>query len=188
LHRLLASFAQVLAIEPNSERGALARRLGASAVAHPSDLAKPGAPVIDVSIEVSGNARALQASLDSTAKGGRVVLGSWYGESAAQLRLGLAFHRSHLSLKCSQVVRPSPARCLRGARLSQAPDLAQVSQIPADLSGRWDKQRRFDEAWRWVRRIGPSRSLSTTVCPLREAQAAYEALDTGATVGAHFTY
>lgn len=63
-----------------------------------------------------------------------------------------------------------------------------MSQIPADLSGRWDKQRRFDEAWRWVRRIGPSRSLSTTVCPLREAQAAYEALDTGATVGVHFTY
>lgn len=124
MHRLLASFAQVLAIEPNSERGALARRLGASAVAHPSDLAKPGAPVIDVSIEVSGNARALQASLDSTAKGGRVVLGSWYGESAAQLRLGLAFHRSHLSLKCSQVARAQAPRAACAGRASLRPPLS----------------------------------------------------------------
>jgi threonine dehydrogenase-like Zn-dependent dehydrogenase len=52
---------------------------------------------------VSGNPRALQAALDLTGRGGRVVLGSWYGSEAAALTLGLAFHRSHLSIKCSQV-------------------------------------------------------------------------------------
>ncbi|KAJ1487241.1 hypothetical protein T484DRAFT_1787122 [Baffinella frigidus] len=155
----------VLAVEPNAERAALSRRMGAGAVAAPESLSGADAPTIDVSVEVSGSARALQSCLDTTAKGGRVILGSWYGENAAPLRLGLAFHRSHLSIRCSQ-----------------------VSEIPAELSGRWDKARRFEEAWAWVRRLRPSRTLSTKVVPLREAQAAYDLLDQGATVGVHFSY
>ena len=41
-----------------------------------------------------------------TGTGGRVVLGSWYPDSAA-LDLGLAFHRSRLRLITSQVHRGS---------------------------------------------------------------------------------
>ena len=59
--------------------------------------------VPDVSIEVSGSPAALQTAIDHTGRGGRLVLGSWYGASSAPLSLGLAFHRSKLSFKCSQV-------------------------------------------------------------------------------------
>lgn len=44
-----------------------------------------------------------QSALDLTGYGGRVVLGSWYGGGAAQLNLGMAFHRSHLTIQTSQV-------------------------------------------------------------------------------------
>ena len=56
-----------------------------------------------MSIEVSGSPAALQTAIDHTGRGGRLVLGSWYGASSAPLSLGLAFHRSKLSFKCSQV-------------------------------------------------------------------------------------
>ena len=32
-----------------------------------------------------------------------MVIGSWYGNKEAALKLGLAFHRSHLTMKVSQV-------------------------------------------------------------------------------------
>ena len=32
----------------------------------------------------------------------------------------------------------------------------QVSHVPADMSARWNKQRRFQEAWRWVRALRKS--------------------------------
>ncbi len=46
-----------------------------------------------------------QSALDLTGYGGRVVLGSWYGGGAAQLNLGMAFHRSHLTIQTSQARR-----------------------------------------------------------------------------------
>lgn len=64
----------------------------------------------------------------------------------------------------------------------------QVSKIPAHLSGRWDKDRRFNEAWKWVKRIRPSMSLGTSIVPISEAQSAYEALLEGKTVAVEFTY
>lgn len=48
------------------------------------------------------NAFVAQSALDLTGYGGRVVLGSWYGGGAAQLNLGMAFHRSHLTIQTSQ--------------------------------------------------------------------------------------
>ena len=41
----------------------------------------------DVSIEVSGNARALQSAIDNTVNGGRVIIGSWYGNKDVSLKL-----------------------------------------------------------------------------------------------------
>ena len=43
----------------------------------------------DISIEVSGNAKALQAAIDNTMDVGRVVVGSWYGNTDVKLRLGI---------------------------------------------------------------------------------------------------
>jgi threonine dehydrogenase-like Zn-dependent dehydrogenase len=48
----------------------------------------------DVSIEVSGNERALQSAIDYTRNGGRIIVGSWYGNSDVTLKLGIDFHRS----------------------------------------------------------------------------------------------
>lgn len=158
---------KVFAVEMNPDRAAASRRIGAGSVIHPTALKKGNSALqdIDLSIEVSGNARALQAAIDNTASNGRLILGSWYGSKAAELTLGLDFHRSALSIKCSQ-----------------------VSKIPAALTGRWDKPRRFRETWEWVRRLRPSEHLSTMTLPLKSAQQGYELLDTGETLGVQFAY
>mmetsp|Transcript_39480 Transcript_39480/g.124237 ORF Transcript_39480/g.124237 Transcript_39480/m.124237 type:complete len:270 (+) Transcript_39480:917-1726(+) len=156
----------VVAVELDPARAALARRMGVKHVLTPAELQQRRLH-IDLSIEVTGNPRGLQAALDHTARGGRVLLGSWYGSKPAQLLLGINFHRSQLSIKCSQ-----------------------VSQIAADLSGLWSKQRRFDEAWTWVGRIRPSLFLSSLFLPLEQAQEGYSSLDQQkpGVVGVQFVY
>jgi len=52
---------------------------------------------------------------------------------------------------------------------------SQVSTLAPALSGRWDKQRRFDLAWDMIRRIDPSQLVTHTL-PLREAPALYQQL------------
>jgi alcohol dehydrogenase len=58
---------------------------------------------VDTSVEVSGVPAGLQTAIDATAYGGKVIVGSWYGSKPAPLRLGLDFHRGHLTLRASQV-------------------------------------------------------------------------------------
>ena len=159
------------AVELLPERATAARQMGAGEVLHPAALCnvtfarKHLDPPLDVAVEVSGHPSGLQAAIDSCRPGGRVVIGSWYGNRTVQLCLGLDFHRSQITLKSSQ-----------------------VSKIPAELSTRWDKQRRFAEAWEWVRRLRPSRLLTTMSLPLAGAQEAYQALDAGRTLGVEFVY
>ena len=118
----------------------------------------------DVSIEVSGNSRALQSAIDNTRDGGRVIIGSWYGNSDIKLKLGIDFHRSHKTIKTSQ-----------------------VSSIPGELSSLWSKERRFALTWELLRTIHPSR-LITKRLSLDEAQTAYELLDEGKEIAISFTY
>jgi len=94
--------------------------------------------------------------IDSTGDYGRVPLGSWCRGGAA-LKLGAAFHRSHME-----------------------PQASQVSDVPAAMSGRWNKARRFALAWEVLRRIKPSRMLGTQEeVPLRttDVLAAHEATE-----------
>jgi len=159
---------KVVAVELNAERAAVSRRVGAGQVLDPRGSRGEGLRFDlppDVSIEVTGNAAALQSAIDHTGRGGRIVLGSWYGSKPASLSLGLDFHRSQLSIKCSQ-----------------------VSHVPADMSARWDKQRRFGETWRWIRALRPSSFLTTLSLPLSKAQEGYELLDKGETLGFQFCY
>ena len=111
----------------------------------------------DLSVEVSGHPSGLQTAIDSTGTNGRIIIGSWYGEGSAQLKLGLKFHRSGLQLITSQ-----------------------VSTIPPELLGRWDKSRRFNVAWDVIKRIKPS-SLISSIVPLASADvlAAYNRLERG---------
>lgn len=118
----------------------------------------------DVSIEVSGNARALQSAIDNTVNGGRVIVGSWYGNKDVSLKLGIDFHRSHKTIQTSQ-----------------------VSEIPANLSQLWTKERRFAFTWELVKQLRPGRLL-TKVLPLESAQEAYEALDNGTEIAIAFDY
>ncbi len=91
----------------------------------------------DLTFELSGNPSALNDAIKLTRFSGRVVIGSWYGEKPAEIDLGSTFHRSRIKLISSQVSTVSP-----------------------ELSGRWDKLRRFDVAWKNIERIQPERWIT----------------------------
>ncbi len=107
----------------------------------------------DLSLELSGAPEALNDAIALTGFGGRIVIGSWYGEKRAALDLGGAFHRSRIQLIASQ-----------------------VSSIAPKLSARWDKARRFQVAWDALRRIQPQQWI-THRFPLEQAGEAYRLLD-----------
>jgi 2-desacetyl-2-hydroxyethyl bacteriochlorophyllide A dehydrogenase len=107
----------------------------------------------DFTLELSGSPSALDDAIALTVFSGRVVIGSWYGEKRAPIDLGSAFHRSRIKLISSQ-----------------------VSTIAPELSGRWDKTRRFDVAWKALERIKPEKWV-THRFPLEKASEAYRVLD-----------
>jgi 2-desacetyl-2-hydroxyethyl bacteriochlorophyllide A dehydrogenase len=108
---------------------------------------------IDLVYEISGSPAALEQAITVTGFGGRVVIGSWYGQKRASLDLGGAFHRSRIQLISSQ-----------------------VSTINPSLSGRWNKNRRFDLAWKMIREVKPERWITHTL-PFQKAAEAYALLD-----------
>ncbi len=107
----------------------------------------------DLTFELSGRPETLNDALALTGFSGRIVIGSWYGKKRAEIDLGGAFHRSRIKLISSQ-----------------------VSTIAPELSGRWDKTRRFDTAWKALERIQPQKWI-THRFPIEEAKAAYQLLD-----------
>lgn len=155
-------FGTVTVFDTISDRLAMASVMGASQALMPMDASSAGP--YDVSIEVSGNFRALQSAIDFTRNGGRVIVGSWYGNADVNLKLGIDFHRSHKTIKTSQ-----------------------VSTIPADLSTLWSKDRRFSLTWELVRMLRPSRLITKSVT-LDEAQEAYERLEKGLEIAVSFVY
>lgn len=107
----------------------------------------------DLTYELSGNPSALNDAVALTLFSGRIVIGSWYGEKQVEVNLGGAFHRSRIRLVSSQ-----------------------VSSISPELSGRWDKKRRFDVAWKALERIKPEKWI-THRFKLEKAAEAYRLLD-----------
>jgi 2-desacetyl-2-hydroxyethyl bacteriochlorophyllide A dehydrogenase len=107
----------------------------------------------DLTFELSGNPSALNDALALTCFSGRIVVGSWYGEKRAEIDLGGAFHRSRIKLISSQ-----------------------VSTIAPELSGRWDKGRRFVAAWKALAQIRPEKWI-THRFPIDQAEEAYRLLD-----------
>ena len=87
----------------------------------------------------------------------------------------------------SDITPPSPPLA---ARLppSSSSARAQVSRLPAGLTDRWDKERRFAAAWSLVRELRPSSFLTTSSTPLDGAQGAYESLGAGSELGVVFRY
>ena len=107
----------------------------------------------DLTFELSGSPSALNDAIALTTFSGRIVVGSWYGQKRAEIDLGGAFHRSRIKLISSQ-----------------------VSTISPELSGRWDKSRRFDVAWKALERIKPEKWI-THRFSLNDAEQAYRLLD-----------
>ncbi len=107
----------------------------------------------DLVYELSGSPLALDAAIQLTGFSGRVVIGSWYGQKRASLDLGGRFHRSRIRLIASQ-----------------------VSSLAPELSGRWNKQRRFQTAWELLRQVQPQRWITQRI-PFDQAGEAYRLLD-----------
>jgi len=107
----------------------------------------------DLVFELSGSPSALNDAIALTTFSGRIVIGSWYGQKRAEIDFGGAFHRSRIKLIASQ-----------------------VSTISPELSGRWDKSRRFEVVWRALERIKPEKWI-THRFSLNDADKAYQLLD-----------
>lgn len=120
----------------------------------------------DLTIELTGNPAALNDAIALTTYTGRIVVGSWFGMKTAPIDLGGRYHRSRIKMLASQ-----------------------VSTIAPELSGRWDKERRFQVAWEALKRIRPGHWI-TDRFQIEHAAEAYGKLDTepGDVIQVVFTY
>jgi threonine dehydrogenase-like Zn-dependent dehydrogenase len=125
----------------------------ANAPDSPGSAQRAYAQTFDLTFELSGSPSALNNAIALTRFSGRIVIGSWYGEKHAEIDLGGSFHRSRIKLISSQ-----------------------VSSIAPELSGCWDKARRFGVAWEALKRIQPQKWI-THRFPIAEADQAYRLLD-----------
>jgi len=135
-------------------------KAGASVALDPSDAdfrlqagAALGGEKADFALEISGSPAALDEAIALTRFSGRVIVGSWYGDKRASLNLGGDFHRSRIQILPSQ-----------------------VSAIRPELSGRWDKLRRFGVAWQALARIRPEKWVTQRV-DIHQAPEIYQLLD-----------
>src|SRR5829696_5490483 len=71
----------------------------------------------DVTIEVSGSARALNEAVRATSYSARVVVLGFFQGEAQGLLLGEEFHHNRISLVCSQISNVNPALSYRWDRL-----------------------------------------------------------------------
>lgn len=165
---------RLFSVDPIPRRRAASLDTGVHAAFDPADIdalksrltADSGGAMADLIFELSGDPSALNAAIDLTGFGGRIVLGSWYGTRPAAVNLGGRFHRSRIRLIASQ-----------------------VSTLPADATARWDKARRLETAWEMIRGIRPSRFI-THEMPVERAADAYALLDRrpGETIQVVLTY
>lgn len=107
----------------------------------------------DLIYEVSGAPDALNLAIELSGFSSRIIIGSWYGNKTAAIALGGEAHRNRLKITTSQ-----------------------VSSLEPELTGRWDKARRFDLSWQMLRALRPSQ-LITHRAPLSDAPALYQNLN-----------
>lgn len=153
--------AALAAVEGKPVRQEAARALGVPTVYSPGEAAAAVAAGADSSValanadlifEVSGAPDALNLAIQLSGYTSRIVIGSWYGSKRATIDLGGEAHRNRLQLITSQ-----------------------VSTLAPQLSGRWDKQRRFALAWDMIRQLHPRRFITESV-PLQQAGQLYRQL------------
>jgi len=157
---------ELVVVDAQPARRQQALRLGASQALDPADVAamqglrarlqttEPAGA--DLLFEVSGSPAVLNDAVDLSGYTSRLVIGSWYGSKSAPLQLGGAAHRNRLRILTSQ-----------------------VSSIDPLLLGRWNKARRFTEAWAQLRTLETAPLITHRVA-LQAAPALYQQLDVGA--------
>lgn len=152
--------AALVGIEKISQRRERAREMGVNTVLDPDEaefsqqlstaLQDKGA---DLCYELTGKPMVLDSAIEAAGYAGRIVVGSWYGNKPVSLKLGGKYHRSRIQLISSQ-----------------------VSTIAPNLTGRWDKKRRFAIVWDQIRQVKPSRWISHRF-PLEKCAEAYDLID-----------
>ncbi len=153
--RMLGSFPleRLVVVEPRSKPRELARSFGADVVLEPVEAAEELERMdMDLAYEITGNPSVLDDAIDAVGYDGRIVVASWYGTKRAAPDLGGRFHRDRIDIVSSQ-----------------------VSTIRPELRGRWDRERRFETAGRWLERIDHERLITDRV-PFHAAGDAYERL------------
>jgi 2-desacetyl-2-hydroxyethyl bacteriochlorophyllide A dehydrogenase len=153
---VLSSFpVEVVAFDPLAERRRRSENTGADRSHHPDELGSVRPEDgYDLVYEVSGSTTALDTAVGAAGYDGRVVVGSWYGTESASVELGVGFHGEDITVSDSQ-----------------------VTEIAPGLRGRWTKERRLEAAWDFVEEAS---GLITDRFGIKEAEAAYEAVDSGA--------
>jgi 2-desacetyl-2-hydroxyethyl bacteriochlorophyllide A dehydrogenase len=149
--------ARVIGAEPHEPRRRAAARFGVEAVA-PERLEErvreaTGGRGATLLVEATGSPAALPAGLPLLAHEGTALVCSWYGTKTVPLPLGAEFHRRRLTIRSSQ-----------------------VSTIPSELAGRWDRARRLRAAHRLLSEL-PLEALATHEFPFERAPEAYAAID-----------
>ena len=143
---------QLTCIDGITVRRDAARAVGANVVLEPTANQLESYSE-DLVFEVSGNPEALNTAINITGFGGRIIVGSWYGQKVAPINLGGHYHRNRIEIISSQ-----------------------VSSIEPALLGRWTKTRRFNVVWDMIRAIQPSQWI-THRFPVNQAGDAYRMLD-----------
>ena len=117
--------ARVFGVDMIEKRLELARQLGSIEVGFNPKEGSPAERIkaltdgrgADVTIEVSGSARALNEAVRATAYSARVVAMGFFQGEAQGLLLGEEFHHNRISLVCSQIGNVDPALSYRWDRL-----------------------------------------------------------------------
>ena len=156
---LLAQFplASLLTVDAIEMRRSLSQQAGAAQVFDPDSESDIDSLHEKLRSDAANSGADLVLELTgSPAALNRIVVGSWYGSKRAEINLGERFHRHRMSIVSSQ-----------------------VSSIAPELTGRWDKARRFTQAWEMISKCQPEQFISHSL-PINRAAEAYQLLDANA--------
>ena len=157
-HLVRKTAGKLILIDPEAERRARSRWIGADAVVDPSEVGSVVAELsqgrgADTFIETSGAPPALQTAINNTGERGSVVVPAWYGSRTLNLSLSPEFHLRALTIKS-----------------------VFVGSVGGDELARWPDARRLETALDIVRGIDPANLVSQRV-PFERAPEAYRLLD-----------
>lgn len=128
------SGARVIGVDLYEQRLALAAELGAIDLAINAGVGLAAEQIkdatdhrgADVSIEVTGNTRALHEAIRATAYSAKVVAMGFYQGEASALFLGEEFHHNRINLVCSQISGVAPEVSYRWNRIRLAQTVMQL--------------------------------------------------------------